>query len=138
MGLRRLRFATVAFVVAGSMIGGCWLWRSRGEAVVHWTIDGATDPTACVLNGADRVEIHAIDAWGHTSASATPACTAFTTSLWLDDGWYHVDATLIDGRGRAVSTTTSAGPFEVVHDERGYVQVDFGFDAFVVAPLSRR
>jgi hypothetical protein len=138
MGLDCSRMATVALVVVGGVIGGCWLWRSRGEAVVHWTIDGTTDPAACVLNGADHVEIRMIDAWGHTSASATPACTAFTTGISLDDGWYHVDATLIDERGRAVSATTSAGPFEVVQGERGYVQIDFGPDAFVVAPLSQR
>jgi hypothetical protein len=141
MRVRAFVLRTAAFTALISLMGGgCWVevLRSRGEAVVDWSIDGATDDDACARRGADHVDVRVIDGSGHVAARLTPTCDSFTTSVSLEGGFYHVDATLSDGRGLPVSSTVSAGPFEVRSYHLGRAHLDFGAESFLIAPLSAR
>src|SRR4051794_32131534 len=98
--------------------------------VVRWTIDGVTDPNACVSSGAAVLEVSVVDPGGREIAAFQGACTDFALSVTLAPGNYAGSALLLDPARNPRTTTVFIDPFTLLGNDTLDVPVDFPSNAF--------
>ena len=97
----------------------------RGTLTVAWTVNNSRSPVACAQFGAKAFELVVRDRGGRPITTATAACTAFTITVPLPPGNYEADATLIDARSRARTTTLPIRDIDIRPGPDLTIEIDF-------------
>jgi hypothetical protein len=101
-----------------------------GTLTVAWSVDDALEPSDCAFFGMDRLELTVYDVFDDPVVTTYALCEEFELSLRLPEGYYSADATLIDDRDRAVTTTQIIDDIDIVSDEELYIPIDFPASTF--------
>ena len=96
-----------------------------GQLTVRWTVAGSDHPAVCSAYAASDLELVVYDEAGSHYATATAPCDGFTLTLPLPEGTYSADATLIDARSNARSTTKPLHAIEIVGGTDLAIDLDF-------------
>lgn len=96
-----------------------------GTLTLTWTVDGSDDPAACVAFAAYDLEIVAYDDQGNAFFRTLAPCEDFAVTISLGEGFYSIDATLLDPGGNSVSTTLPLEGVEIVRDTDLVIDIDF-------------
>lgn len=100
----------------------------EGSLTLDWTLDDTDDPGACDDYEARSLEIIIYEG-GSVASDIHPRCDDFEAEIYLPDGVYSIDATLLDGSGRDVSTTLSLDDIDVYASEDTPISLDFPQDS---------
>jgi hypothetical protein len=104
--------------------------RTRpGTLTLEWTLDGRQDARVCDAFGGDTMELIVYDDAGDDIVTVTPFCDEFSAEIDLEDGVYGLDATLLDRRGGAVTTTFALDDIDVYAGEETLIPMDFPSDS---------
>jgi hypothetical protein len=109
--------------------GGDAYTDDEGSLTVDWTLDDTDDPDACDDYEARSLEIIIYDERESVASRIHPRCDDFDAEVYLPDGVYSIDATLLDGSGGDVSTTLSVDDIDVYAGEDTPISLDFPQDS---------
>jgi hypothetical protein len=122
-----------ALAVAG--LSGCFITAEpgpepapaprRGTLTVTWTVAGSRSPAACSQFGADNLELVVFDLRRRPVTTANVSCSEFTLDVRLPPGDYQAEATLVDFRSRAITTTLPLRDVHIVSGEGLTIDIDF-------------
>ncbi len=122
------------FTLAMLLLGACMIMHDHGPymgtATFRWSIEESFDPTLCPIHRASAMQIELYDSRGAFLSQLEPPCTAFETTISLDEGWYWASMHLGDVSGRPVSTTANMGSFEIIGGTDILLDADFPVDSF--------
>jgi hypothetical protein len=96
-----------------------------GTLTVAWTVGDSRSPAACAQFGADDFELVVRDRAGRPVTTAIADCTDFTITVPLPPGDYEADATLIDARSRAITTTLPLHDIDIQPGPDLTIEIDF-------------
>ncbi|APR85714.1 Hypothetical protein A7982_11063 [Minicystis rosea] len=102
-----------------------------GEITVNWLVAGSSSPSACAYYRATEMEVVIYDSTGQPVVRETTPCGNFSITLPLDEGTYSADVTLLDRRGRVVSSTKTVQALEVIGGTNLAVNIDFPRDSLL-------
>jgi hypothetical protein len=102
----------------------------EGALVVDWTIDGSKSGDACNANGVTSIQVTVFDTGGGTMGTFEQTCSAFSTSISLEPGTYTANAVLLDGSGRARTTTIAIHTFSIIDGTDLDTPIDFPSSSF--------
>lgn len=122
-----------ALAVAG--LSGCFVTTETGPEpapaprtgtlTVAWTVNDSRSPVACAQFGADDFELIINDRARRPITTRTATCTDFTLTVRLPPGTYEGDATLIDARSRARTTTLPLHDIDIRPGADLTIEIDF-------------
>jgi hypothetical protein len=108
-----------------------WAEDDWGTLTVEWSVDDSFDRDACADFGADYMELIVYDRRGRTETEVEASCDDFDVTIDLPSGSYSLDATLIDRRDRAVTTTLALDDVRVYEDDETLLPLDFPADSLL-------
>lgn len=100
-----------------------------GTLTAEWSVDDSFDRDACYDFGADYLELIVYDSRGRTAAELEADCEDFEASVDLPGGYYAIDATLVDRRNRAVTTTLGLDDVRIYGGDETLLPIDFPADS---------
>jgi len=100
-----------------------------GEVTVNWLVAGDSAPVMCARYGAVAMALVVYAASGRPVLHQSAPCGTFTITVSLPEGTYSADATLLDARGRKLSTTRTIDAIEVVAGTNLAINLDFPADS---------
>jgi hypothetical protein len=103
---------------------------AQGQLVIDWTIDGVKDANKCAQAAVSTIEVVIRYANGAEAGTYQQSCGAFSTSIALYAGDYRADATLLDAKGSARTTTIPIQPFTIRGNDTLSVPIDFPASSF--------
>jgi hypothetical protein len=122
--------AAIAAAGCSAEVGaGIDLGEAEGSMTVDWTVANTKDPITCDDFAADTLEIIVFDDFGQI-ARTDSACDDFEVTLFLPEGVYSVDATMLDSDFVPISTTVSLDGLSVREGTDLEVPIDFPSDSF--------
>jgi hypothetical protein len=96
-----------------------------GTLTVAWTVNDSRSPAACAQFGADDVEVVVRDQANRPVATVTAPCADFTLTVPLPAGTYEGEATLVDSRSRALTTTLPLHDIDIHPGPDLTIEIDF-------------
>lgn len=96
-----------------------------GTVTLTWTVAGSHSPPACAQFGADDFELAIHDRAGRSITTVIASCADFTLTVPLPPGSYEGEATLVDSRSRAMSTTLPVHDIQIISGSDLTVDIDF-------------
>lgn len=98
---------------------------TTGSLTVRWNVAGTASRAACAGYRASTLELVVYAPSGRRFTTANAACESFALSVTLPEGTYTADATLLDARGSAVTTTKTLEAIEVIAGTDLAIDLDF-------------
>jgi hypothetical protein len=102
----------------------------EGTLIVAWTLGGTTEPNRCSEALVDTIQIRVTRGDGSFAGVFEQLCTAFATSIPLEEGRYSAVATPVDVDKGARATSVAINMFAVHGDELLRAPIDFPTAAF--------
>jgi hypothetical protein len=96
---------------------------------VEWSIDGSTDPDACLDFDAAYAYVTVESRYG-TEADQTVPCERFSYDFYLPPGRYWVTVALQDRDRRDVTSVIETDSYSLAEGDSNYVVADFPPDSF--------
>jgi len=122
-----------ALAVAG--LSGCFITAEpgpgplpttrTGTVTVTWTVDNSRSPAACSQLGADDFELVVRDRAARPITTVMAPCSDFTVTVPLPPGAYEGEATLVDSRSRAITTTLPLRDIQIRSGSDLTIEIDF-------------
>jgi hypothetical protein len=134
------RYALLSgLALAATLVSGCFIDADgrpspsgAGTLTMLWTVDGTTDPDACIYLGGGPIDFELlIDEGTEAVADVQAPCEDFGLSVDLSPGTYTGYATLVDLNDDAVTTTLPLERLVIVEDTELTVDVDFPLESFL-------
>ena len=102
-----------------------------GSLTLRWTVNGTTDPNTCLLGGATTFDVSLTTTSGQFAGQYQASCGAFATNISnLAADTYGGAARLLDGAGRARTTTIDIDTFNILGNSSLIVDLDFPANSF--------
>jgi hypothetical protein len=103
-----------------------------GQLTLRWTVDEVADPNACIMGQAAAIDIVLSTTDEQPAGEYQAACSDFSTNVsTLQPGGYVGAVHLIDGAGRARTTTLQINPFTILSGSRLVIDIDFPASSFL-------
>jgi hypothetical protein len=103
-----------------------------GNAVMQWSVEESTDPSACDSHGASTFHVSLYNGVGGFAGEWVQDCTAFAATVYgLDPDDYTGHAELTDSSGHALTTSVSLREFTIVGNWSTTVMLDFPANSFL-------
>jgi len=104
---------------------------TSGSLTVDWTVNGTTDPNACQRAGAVAIEIALVTNTNQPVGSFQQSCSAFNTSVALEQGIYAGQVRLIDAAGLPRTKTLAIDEVTINGSSQLTVALDFAPPTFL-------
>jgi hypothetical protein len=105
---------------------------SVGQLTLRWTVDETVDGNVCIMGQAAAIDIVLTTTDEQPAGEYQAGCSDFSTNVSaLPPGGYFGAAHLIDGAGRARTTTLQINPFSIVSGTRLVIDIDFPASSFL-------
>ena len=101
----------------------------QGSLTVQWLVAGTSDAAVCARYGLADTQVVVYDASGAPVSRDTAPCGLFRVTIPLDEGTYTADVTMLDRRGRAVSSTKTLEAIEIIAGTDLAINLDFPLDS---------
>jgi hypothetical protein len=101
----------------------------QGTLTVQWLVAGGSDAALCVRYGLVDTQVVVYDASGAPVSRDTTSCSDFRVTIPLDEGTYTADVTMLDRRGRAVSSTKTLEAIEIIAGTDLAINLDFPLES---------
>jgi hypothetical protein len=103
-----------------------------GQLTLRWTVDEVTDANVCIMGQAAAIDIVLSTNDEQPAGEYQASCGDFSTNVsTLPPGGYVGAAHLIDGAGRARTTTVQINPFSIVSGSTLVIDIDFPAGSFL-------
>jgi hypothetical protein len=103
-----------------------------GQLTLRWTVDEMADGNVCIMGQAAAIDIVLTTTDEQPAGEYQAGCSDFSTNVSaLTPGGYVGAAHLIDGAGRARTTTLRINPFSIVSGSRLVIDIDFPASSFL-------